>query len=90
MVAGEIAAQAGNSAAARSHWQHATEVLAARLTGTRNWRLLDPAARVAARVGRSAEARDRIAQLNLLGYVPLDPWPDVDRPGAAKSTTPPQ
>ena len=84
VVAGEIAAQAGNSAAARSHWQHAADLLAPRLPGTRDWRLLDPAARVAARLGRSEEAHDRIAQLNLLGYVPLDPWPD-----AAKSSVAP-
>ena len=85
VVAGEIAALAGDSAAARSHWQHAAELLAPRLPGTRDWRLLDPAARVAAWLGRSEEAHDRIAQLNLLGYVPLDPWPDVDRPAVAKS-----
>jgi serine/threonine-protein kinase len=85
VVAGEIAALAGDSAAARSHWQHAADLLAPRLPGTRDWRLLDPAARVAAWLGRSEEAHDRIAQLNLLGYVPLDPWPHADRPGVAKS-----
>jgi len=86
VVAGEIAAQSGDSAAAQRHWQHAAELLAPRLLGTRDWRLLDPAARVAAWLGRSEEAHDRIAQLNLLGYVPLDPWPDADRPGAARSS----
>jgi serine/threonine-protein kinase len=90
VVAGEIAAQAGDSAAARRHWQHAADLLAPRLSGTRDWRLLDPAARVAAWLGRSEEARDRIAQLNLLGYVPLDPWPEADRLGAARSSVPPQ
>jgi serine/threonine-protein kinase len=90
VVAGEIAARAGNSAAARSHWQHAADLLAPRLPGTRAWRLLDPAARVAAWLGRSEEAHDKIAQLNLLGYVPLDPWPDADRPGAARNSVPPQ
>lgn len=90
VVAGEIAAQSGDSAAAQSHWQHAADLLAPRLPGTRDWRLLDPAARVAARLGRSTEAHDRIAQLNLLGYVPLDPWPDADRPGAAGNSAPPR
>jgi len=90
VVAGEIAAQSGDDAAAQRHWQHAADLLAPRLPGTRDWRLLDPAARVAARLGRSAEAHDRIAQLTLLGYVPLDPWPDADRPGAARSSVPPQ
>ena len=77
VVAGEIAAQAGDDDAARRRWQHATEVLAPRLAATRNWRLLDPAVRAAARSGRAGEARTLIAQLNLLGYVPLDPWPDA-------------
>ncbi|HUJ43801.1 MAG TPA: protein kinase [Opitutaceae bacterium] len=90
VVAGEIAARAGNDDDARNHWQHAADLLAPRLPGSRDWRLLDPAARAAAWLGRSEEARDRIAQLNLLGYVPLDPWPDADRPGAARSSVPPQ
>ena len=90
VVSGEIAAQAGEDAAARRYWQRAAGVLAPRLTGTRNWQLLDPAARAAAWMGRSAEAHAMIAQLNLLGYVPLDPWPDADRPGAARSSIPPE
>jgi tetratricopeptide (TPR) repeat protein len=85
VVSGEIAAHSGDGDAARRHWQHATDLLAPRLTGTRNWRLLDPAARAAAWLGRSTEAHDRIAQLNLLGYVPLDPWPDADRPAVARN-----
>jgi serine/threonine-protein kinase len=90
VVAGEIAAQNDDRAAARRQWQHAADLLAPRLPGTRDWRLLDPAARVAAWLGRSEEAHDRIAQLNLLGYVPLDPWPDADRLDAARSSVPPQ
>ena len=76
VVAGEIAARTGDDALARRRWQQAAAVLAPRLTGTRDWRLLDPAARAAARLGRAEEARAMIAQLNSLGYVPLDPWPD--------------
>jgi hypothetical protein len=90
VVAGEIAARAENNAAARGYWQHAADLLAPRLPGTRDWRLLDPAARVAAWLGRSEEARAKIAQLTLLGYVPLDPWPDADRLGAARNSVPPQ
>jgi hypothetical protein len=90
VVAGEIAAQSGDSAAAQRLWQQATDLLAPRLPGTRDWRLLDPAARVAAWLGRSEEAHDRIAQLNLLGYVPLDPWPDADGSGVAGNSAPPR
>jgi serine/threonine-protein kinase len=87
-VAGEIAAQAGSGAAAESDWQHAAEMLAPRTHGTQDWRLLDPAARVAAWLGRPEEARTAISQLTQLGYVPLDPWPDVDRAAAARISNP--
>jgi hypothetical protein len=43
------------------------------------------AARAAVHMGRSAEARAMIEKLNLLGYVPLDSWPDPDRPAAVKN-----
>jgi serine/threonine-protein kinase len=85
VMAGEISAQAGDASAARRHWQHAADLLAPRLSGTHDWRLLDPAARAAAWLGRSEEARAMISQLNSLGYVPLDPWPATDRPGASHS-----
>ena len=84
-VAGEIAAQAGDTAAAQGHWQHAAEILAPRMHGTRDWRLLDPAARVAAFTGHTKEARDTISKLTGLGYVPLDPWPELERPDARTS-----
>jgi hypothetical protein len=85
VVAGEIAARAGEDTAARRHWQQAADWLAPRLSGTRDWHLLDPAARAAAWLGRSDEARALIAQLDSLGYVPLDPWPATDRLGGARS-----
>jgi serine/threonine protein kinase len=85
VAAGEIAAQAGDGAAASRQWQHAADLLAPRLPGSRDWRLLDPAARAAVWMGRTEEARATIAQLNSLAYVPLDPWPAADRPGAARS-----
>jgi serine/threonine protein kinase len=87
-VAGDIAAQAGAGAAAKGDWQHAAEMLAPRLPATRDWRLLDPAARVAARMGRSDDARATISKLTQLGYVPLDPWPDIERAAAAGISNP--
>ncbi len=90
VVAGEIAAHSGDDAAARRHWQHAADLLAPRLPDSRDWRLLDPAIRAAVRLGRADEARAIIVQLNLLGYVPLDPWPKADRVGAARSSVPQQ
>jgi serine/threonine protein kinase/TolA-binding protein len=85
---GEIAATGGNAARAEGCWRHATEILAPRLPGTRDWRLLDPAARADARLGRLGDARAKIASLNQLGYVPLDPWPDLDRAAAAIISNP--
>ncbi len=84
VVTGDVASGAGDTTAARRHWQQAADLLAPRLPGTRDWRLLDPAARAAARLGRSAEARAVILQLNLLGYVPLEPWPNTDPAGTAE------
>ena len=85
VVSGEIAALSGDAAGARDDWQHATDLLAPRIGASRDWRLLDPAARAAVHMGRSAEARAMIEKLNLLGYVPLDSWPDPDRPAAVKN-----
>ena len=75
VVAGEIAAQAGDLNSARRHWQRATDLVASRLPDTHDWRLLDPAARAAAHLARPEEAKAIISRLNLLGYVPSDPWP---------------
>ena len=87
-VAGEIASQTGAGAAARNDWTRAAEMLAPRLNGTRDWRLLDPAARVAAKLGRSEDARATISKLTQLGYVPLDPWPDMDGSAAGRILNP--
>ena len=86
VVSGEIAAKSGDAAEARRDWLRAAELLAPRMHDSRYWRLLDPAARAAALMGRSGEARATIEKLDLLGYVPLEPWPYQDRPAAAKSS----
>jgi tetratricopeptide (TPR) repeat protein len=85
IVSGEIAARSGDAAESRRDWLRAAEVLAPRMRESRDWRLLDPAARAAALLGRSDEARAWIGQLNLLGYVPLDPWPTPKDSGATKN-----
>jgi serine/threonine protein kinase/tetratricopeptide (TPR) repeat protein len=88
IVAGEIAARSGDSGAARRHWLAAADLLTPRMRGYRNWHLLDPAARAAARLGRSNEARAMIEKLNQLGYVPVEPWPDSDSLERAKHSDP--
>jgi eukaryotic-like serine/threonine-protein kinase len=83
VVAGEISARSGSGAAAQRDWQRAGEILAPRVQGSSDWQLLDPAARAAAWMGRLEEARATISRLTQLGYLPLDPWPDLKRAAAA-------
>ena len=77
LAAGRIAAAAGDANAARRHWQHGAELLAPHIAATNDWRVLDPAARVADLLGRPAEARPLIKRLEGFGYVPLEPWPSA-------------
>jgi len=88
VISGEVAAASGDEGAARRDGLRATELLAPRIHSSVDWRLLDPAARAAALLGRFGEARAMVARLNQLGYVPIDPWPELDPPGAAKSSDP--
>ena len=88
VVAGDIADNDGNTSEARRDWQRATELLAPHIQGSRNWQLLDPAARAASHLGRTDEARAIVARLTLLGYVPANPWPGQEQPFARKSDNP--
>ena len=88
VISGEIAAASGDAAAARKDWLRAAELLAARARASRDWRLLDPQARAQAWLGRLGDARSTINRLTTLGYVPIDPWPDLDGLAAAKSSDP--
>ena len=90
VVRGEIAARAGDRSLAQSSWQRASDLVAPRLKDSRDWHLLDPGARAAALLGRPAEARALIQTLNLVGYVPPDPWPDVGRDVAGPSDLKPK
>ncbi|HET7536535.1 MAG TPA: serine/threonine-protein kinase [Candidatus Didemnitutus sp.] len=88
VIAGEFAALSGDSETSQRHWQRAVDLLSPRLKGSRDWRLLDPAARTFAHMGRTTEAQTAISNLHLLGYVPLDPWPDDIGLDPAKFTVP--
>ncbi|HEY4301825.1 MAG TPA: serine/threonine-protein kinase [Candidatus Didemnitutus sp.] len=87
LLQGQLAEQAGDHGSARQSWEQAGELLAARDRATHDWRLLDPAARVSFLLGRPQEARDIVARLSALKYVPIEPWPapiplDGSRPPA--------
>jgi tetratricopeptide (TPR) repeat protein len=77
ILAGRIAFDSGDTETARRDWQRADELLAPRIADSRHWRLLDPAARVAALLGREDQAQALISELKHIGYVPLQPWPEV-------------
>jgi serine/threonine-protein kinase len=88
VVSGEIASSLGDGVASRRDWTRAVALIAPLSHRESDWRLLDPAARAAARMGRAEEARAAIQRLNLIGYVPLDPWPSLGLAVAAKSPDP--
>ena len=75
VIAGLIARRNGDEAGALRHWQTGWEVVQPRLPGSKNWKLLDPGARVLAALGRREESRAIIERLTRLGYQPLTQWP---------------
>ncbi|HLP09550.1 MAG TPA: serine/threonine-protein kinase [Opitutaceae bacterium] len=89
VLAGGIADRMGKPALARQRFERATDILKPLLSHSRDWRLLDPAARTAAALGHLDEARSIVAQLSRYGYVPLDPWPPEVAPGKQEATSMP-
>jgi eukaryotic-like serine/threonine-protein kinase len=79
VLAGVIAQRAGDADGARRHWQTALDAVGTRGRDTRHWRLLDPAARALALLGRIDECRANVELLDRFGYQPLDPWPEPIR-----------
>jgi hypothetical protein len=77
VTAGCIARQRGEADAAQRAWRRAAEVVQPRLANSSNWRLLDPAARAFAFLGRGDDSRALIERLQKFGYQPLEPWPDT-------------
>ncbi len=73
LLAGRIAAAAGDSSAASRHWEQVSDVLLSPLAHSNDWRVLDPAAQALLLLGRVGEARPIIARLKGFGYHPSDP-----------------
>ncbi len=73
VVAAQIVGAATPTAMA--HATRAFELLAPRLKESRDWHLLDPAARALALIGRREESLALIARLQGFGFQPLEPWP---------------
>ncbi|MBI4621611.1 MAG: toll/interleukin-1 receptor domain-containing protein [Verrucomicrobia bacterium] len=84
VVAGRIAATgSGGDEAARRNWQRALDDVGMRAKESGDWRLLDPAARAFAYLGRSEESRALIERLQRFGYQPFEPWPAAPIPPAS-------
>ena len=79
-AAAAIHRSAGDSVTAEARWQRVASLAGPHLEKSRDWRLLDPAARALAGLGRVDEARTLVARLATLGYRPLSPWPEALRP----------
>ena len=75
IAAGLIAQHQNEHSTAQRHFQRALEIVNARLTASAYWRLLDPAARALALLGRKEESRAIQDRLGKMGYQPLEPWP---------------
>ncbi|HLP03498.1 MAG TPA: serine/threonine-protein kinase [Opitutaceae bacterium] len=87
VLAAEIAAHSGNAALGQRYWRRAAEIVEPLLHGSRDWHLLDPAARAAAALDHLDEARLIVEQLNRYGYVPTEPWPPAIVAGLPEAET---
>lgn len=88
LLAGTLAERRGLPAEAKRHWHAAKKLLLPLPPDCRDWHLLDPAARLATALGRLDEARQWIARLSSLDYVPREPWPAAVAPPPAHSLPP--
>jgi tetratricopeptide (TPR) repeat protein len=73
VLAGRLAQARGQADEAALCWQEATAVLGTDPAGSRDWRVLEPAALAATLAGRTDEARTLTQRLQTFGYVPPDP-----------------
>ncbi|MCF3649596.1 serine/threonine-protein kinase [Synoicihabitans lomoniglobus] len=73
ILAGRIASARGQIREAHTQWIRALDVLKPQLSGSNDWRLLDPAAQALVLLGRTEEARPFTDRLQRFGYHALDP-----------------
>jgi len=75
VLAGTIADRRGDRRAAVGYWQRAADATRPLLEHCNDWRVLDPAARAFALLGRDEISRPLVERLDRFGYRPLTPWP---------------
>lgn len=87
LLAGRIALAKGRREQALSHWRRTLDLLTPRLSNSQDWRLLEPAARALALLGRQKESLALIAQLEHLGFHPIETWPEMANIDSPASST---
>jgi hypothetical protein len=75
VTAANLARQKGDAPNTRRHAARALALVERQLPQATHWRLLDPAARALALLGRADESTAVRARLAKFGYQPLEPWP---------------
>jgi tetratricopeptide (TPR) repeat protein len=79
LLEGEVARQEGNPAQAAVAWTQARQLLLADAANPLPFGRLDPLVRALQYLGQSAEAAPHRQRLDAAGYVPLRPFPGVER-----------
>lgn len=74
IVSGKIARAEGRLAVAREEWGKALAAVFPLVANSKDWRILDAAARALVLLGRADESKAIIARLEEAGYRPLEPW----------------
>lgn len=73
ILAGRLAAKAGDPIAAQRHWRRALELVESRSKVSTHWRILLPATNVLALLGRTEESRALAERLHRAGFIPVEP-----------------
>ena len=81
LLAGEVAQRDGNPAQATFAWTQARQLLLADAATSVPFSRLDPLVRVLQHLGQTAEAAPHRQRLDAAGYVPLQPFPPIERVG---------
>ena len=81
LLEGEVAQRDGNPAQATVAWTQARQLLLADAATSVPFSRLDPLVRVLQHLGQTAEAAPQRQRLDAAGYVPLRPFPPIERVG---------
>lgn len=86
LIDGEIAQRQGDRVGATAAWEQATTELAGLADRSRDWKVLDPWARLLIVQGREPQAHAVLQRLRAIDYAPLTPWPVTATPLAHEAS----